>query len=953
MKRQERWGRPKSRPHTTIDRIKMKQRFREKSAQVGPSKGKLFEDMYWPVQNHQLGRIKKEFLQMNLEDKKVQRVKDKLDIFKEKLQIINTREIGDLFIAKQKDNGIQEVVVDQVEFFMSRVLAKSIRHKRIDITDLKVGKQFFKVFIPNILLKNQNIYQLVLKGNHLGDDGVFRLIDFLEGKLFEADYINKTNTKNGNQFAHMNFSNSKYSATSTVTKIKSAHKRLRNNSTLNAQVNEQGNIQNLFFPKNSEFSNSSKAIPKSRRLNSSICATESPPDMFRSSNFRAGSLSSNKIHSSRWATQMKLELVNPIAEELSEDTLPEFGLPDLAKLDLDSTCLTDTGFIRLFDFMTNNKSIVVLNIGNKEGFLRNKITEASAHSLKLFMQTNQALKVFKLQNLSLSTRLVESALEGLKHNQDLEILDLSFNCKLGPELGINLKKHLFEGQLRDLRLRKCGLGTRGVIALSHCLDPAYKGSLIHLDLTENHIDQKGMIFLFESLTENSRLESLVLDGNQIHSRKISSLSTFLAANLTLSSLSLKECRLDDGICDALKNGLKKNKSLRKLFLNGNYIYSKGANVLMEGLCFNSGLHELDLSYNKVSNRSDKMLKNLLIENKTLKIFNLKNNLAGDDLGKAALKGLRQNQTISSLNLKNNLMSGGMIRKVTTHLARKAKQKRFQAKAEINLQIQDLEKFNQQKVNIEQDLTQHRLLLEQNTKQMMDFEAEVVLIKHEKREITNLIESRFQNLFLNNNRIEGKTKDLDDYREQKENKHRDIMDDLKAKWEQVEENAKAHREMVQQARRLRAAQNEQHSGKMKGVQKDIRRMQHRNEMDQKNYDVLKASYLERRAVLNLVSRGNLKRTTTKSNRSNHVYSKTSQDSQFNGSSLNGSKISRNILGSKGNNLNKSVVNGKNRNKARNSKNSSIINFKKKDNQGQGKNNYKKMKTVRKPAKKKVK
>ena len=890
---------------------------------------------------------------MNLEDKKVQRVKDKLDIFKEKLHIINTREIGDLFIAKQKDNGIQEVVVEQVEFFMSRVLAKSIRHKRIDITDLKVGKEFFKVFIPNILLKNQKVYQLVLKGNHLGDSGVFRLIDFLEGKLFEADYVNKTNTKNVNRFSETNRSTLKYSGTSAVKHLKSVHKRLRNNSTINSQATEQEGIKNLFFPKTSEFSDSSKSNPQHRRLNSSICVAESPPNMIRSPNFRAGSLSSNRIHSSRWATQMKLDSVNPIVEELCEDTLPEFGLPELSKLDLDSTCLTDPGFIRLFDFMASNKSIVVLNIGNKEGFLRNKITVESAQSLKLFVQNNRSLKVLKMQNLSLPIGLVELALEGLKNNQDLEILDLSFNCKLGPELGINLKKHLFEGQLRDLRLRKCGLGTRGVIALSHCLDPAYKGSLIHLDLTENEIDQKGMIFLFESLTENSRLESLVLDGNQIHSRKISSLSTFLATNLSLSSLSLKECRLDDGICDALKNGLKKNKSLRKLFLNGNYIYSKGANVLMEGLCFNSGLHELDLSYNKVSNRSDKMIKNLLIENKTLRIFNLKNNLAGDDLGNAALKGLRQNQTISCLNLKNNLMSGGMISKVITHLARKAKQKRFQAKAETNHQIQDLEKFNEQRINVEQDLEQHRLLLEQNTKQMMDFEAEVGLVKREKRDITNLIESRFQNLFINNNRIEGKTKDLDDYREQKENKHRDLMEDLKVKWEQVEANAKAHREMVQQARRLRAAQNEQHSGKMKGVQKDIRRMQHRNEMDQKNYDILKASYLERRAVLNLESQDNLKSNNTRSNRSNNVYSKTSQDSQFTNSSLTGSRISRNVLGPKGNSLNRSVIKGKNRNKARNSKNSSVINFKKKDNQGQGKNNLKKMKTLKKPAKKKIK
>ena len=140
---------------------------------------KLYNDLPLTVKTGNLGRITAQVNQIKLEEKKVTRIKNKLEKYKEKLEIFDTNDLIDLFISKSKDMGVSGVNADQIEYFMSRVLDKSVKGKIIDLTHMGVGKNFFSVLIPRILKKNNNIFQLNLKGNHLTDSGLYKLLSFL------------------------------------------------------------------------------------------------------------------------------------------------------------------------------------------------------------------------------------------------------------------------------------------------------------------------------------------------------------------------------------------------------------------------------------------------------------------------------------------------------------------------------------------------------------------------------------------------------------------------------------------------------------------------------------------------------------------------------------------------------------------------------------------------------
>ena len=506
-------------------------------------------------------RITSEINHVKSEEKKVTRIKNKLEKYKEKLVIFDTNDLIDLYINKNKDMGVNGVNADQIEFFMSRILENSIKGKIIDLTHMKVAHHFFCVLIPRILGKNNDIFQLILKGNYLRDDGLHRLLSFL---------------------------------------------------------------------------------------------------------------------------------LTPCA-------------PQLCLLNLNSTDLTEIGFFHICKFLEINETLTVLDLGNDEGIIRNKLGPSSEYAFEEALSQNKTLKFLKLHNLGITKNILNGILRGIKNNTGLVSLDLGLNNSLGISLGVSLRDHLFQSKLSELKLYKCGLGNKGIEMLSQCLDSLYRSELKVLDLTENGINERGFTCLFDRLGNNIKLKELILDRNPIKSRKIPTLSGCLASNTFLQILSMRECRLDNSICESFKNGLKKNRTLQILKLGGNYIYSKGADLLLESLAFNEGLLQLDLSGNKVSDKSKEILELALKNNNTLEVLNLRKNLVGDEGGLAVLKGVMENQTIRMVDLRNNTMLGSTLNKITMLFDKRRKVEKATVVQRFENQITNLEKFLECKPLVEEKL----------------------------------------------------------------------------------------------------------------------------------------------------------------------------------------------------------------------------------------------------------
>ena len=628
----------KKKPWTSIPRPKQRHRLPVRPVSSKLSLYKLYETLPLTLKTGNLGRIATEVKSIKLEEKKVTRIKNKLEKYKEKLEIFDTNDLIDLFIKKSRDTGVSSVNADQIEYFMSRILENSVKGKVIDLTHMKVGAYFFSVLIPGILRKNRDIFQLNLKGNHLADAGLLRLLSFL----------------------------------------------------LSAEA------------------------------------------------------------------------------------------PQLCSLNLNSTELTEHGFRHLGQFLRVDETLTVLDVGNDEGTIRNKLGHASGDIFEEALASNSTLKFLKLRNLSLSRTILNGILRGLRTNRGLVGLDLGLNNSLGAGLGLSLKEHLFKSHLSELRLYKCGLGNKGLESLSHCLDSLYQCELKVLDLTENGINEKGLTSLFDRLTANKKLRELVLDRNPIKSRKISTLSNCLANNSQLQVLSMRECRLNNSICESFKNGLKKNRTLKVLRLAGNHIYSKGANLLFEALVFNKGLTLLDLSENKVSDKSEKELEMVLKNNGHLKTLSLKKNLIGDPGGAAVLRGVLASQSIRLVDLRNNIMLGSTLKKITQFFDKRNREEKNTMVQRFEKQIEELQDFLAEgpAVKLKLSETEQQLRKEQRTLAQLSREIEQKTLSETQK--TSGLERDYLDLMNQRKNFEMKIFELEQKTNELEKRHTGELEQMRSR-----------------------------------------------------------------------------------------------------------------------------------------------------------------------------
>jgi len=189
-------------------------------------------------------------------------------------------------------------------------------------------------------------------------------------------------------------------------------------------------------------------------------------------------------------------------------------------------------------------------------------------------------------------------------------------------------------QLRTLRARDNGAGhllaatLASALAHPHC-------KLAHLDLAENHVDDRGACALAQALLRNRTLETLVLRDNGINDRGVAAIAASLHAcalrSLDLSangvgaeaaaavahalsaspppplaSLLLTGCGLGDAGARVLGDALPRCAALRQLSLGGCGLRDAGAEALARGLR-HSALRRLELSGNDVGDAGARAL----------------------------------------------------------------------------------------------------------------------------------------------------------------------------------------------------------------------------------------------------------------------------------------------------------------------------------------------------------
>lgn len=154
----------------------------------------------------------------------------------------------------------------------------------------------------------------------------------------------------------------------------------------------------------------------------------------------------------------------------------------------------------------------------------------------------------------------------LAHNTALVSLHMSWN-QIGDDgvsfiveaVSSNIKTNL-----RDFRLRCCGITAKGAKALSILISCS---RLKVLYLSMNVVGDDGVEFIANALTQNTHLSVLDLRKANIADKGVKALSSVLQMNkASLQVLDLQENRITDSGLLLLGRSLKYNQTLRRLHL---------------------------------------------------------------------------------------------------------------------------------------------------------------------------------------------------------------------------------------------------------------------------------------------------------------------------------------------------------------------------------------------------
>eukprot|EP00980_Cylindrotheca_fusiformis_P028772 scaffold22642_cov134-Cylindrotheca_fusiformis.AAC.27 len=256
----------------------------------------------------------------------------------------------------------------------------------------------------------------------------------------------------------------------------------------------------------------------------------------------------------------------------------------LVSLDLSQNCLGRFGASCIQQALRYHPTLKRLNLS------RCQLEEEGLQ--RLATHNNSKLGIV-LEELVLSHNRIGNGIflgKILFHNQNLKILDLSYNCVTDRDC--------------ENFVAACGYG-----------------SLLSLDLASNRISGIGASALGASLQlSNTALQSLILDGNPLGDQGAISLATNgLANNASVVDLSLKKCNIGDKGAIGIAENLSCHQSVKELYLTSNSLGTAGAVA-----CLQTPLTKIDLAFNNIREEQE-VVSILQSSNMTLKDLDMRQN----------------------------------------------------------------------------------------------------------------------------------------------------------------------------------------------------------------------------------------------------------------------------------------------------------------------------------------
>lgn len=186
--------------------------------------------------------------------------------------------------------------------------------------------------------------------------------------------------------------------------------------------------------------------------------------------------------------------------------------------------------------------------------------------------------------------------------------------------------------------------------LKHLIDPILTlGTLKYIDFQNNCLASDSRNSILKLLTECRSLQELTLSNNKLgFALEDTSLTEAIGAS-HLRSLDLSRNNINEGGVAYLCNALTENESLVFLNLSNNLITDEGGKEVARMLKLNSRLNTILLETCDLTDNSGIPIANSLRNNKTLKRLYLKDNNFGDETAQGFLKILVLNSRVDTTN----------------------------------------------------------------------------------------------------------------------------------------------------------------------------------------------------------------------------------------------------------------------------------------------------------------
>ena len=340
-----------------------------------------------------------------------------------------------------------------------------------------------------------------------------------------------------------------------------------------------------------------------------------------------------------------LHIVNKLLQHISTVTT-------LRKLNLRGNKLNEKSSQALASVIANNSKIKELYLGTNN--LQSGVIKIAKALKKL-----SSLKVLDLDNNNIPEEAADELSAAIRANNSLKKLWLSGNY-LGSSIVMIVNDLKQFTTLKELDLN-------GNQNRSEELAPALTSIISHnksmdsLLLSDNNLNDDGVIKIAQSLCKHTKLKAIDLQSNNITEKAAEALASIISSNTRLEELYLGDNTIQIGVI-TMSTGFKNISSLKVLDLNDNNIPEEAADELSATIRANNSLEELWLGGNHLGS-STVMIVNALMQVTTLKVLNLNDNQnRSEELAPALTSIISHNKSMESLLLSdNNLNDDGVIK----------------------------------------------------------------------------------------------------------------------------------------------------------------------------------------------------------------------------------------------------------------------------------------------------